>query len=385
MRQIDFEHGGIAQNILKAALPMLVAQVLNLLYNIVDRIYIARIPDIGTAALGAVGLCFPIIVIITAFSNLFGSGGAPLFAIARGSGDKARAGLILNLACTLLLCCAGVLMVIGLLFARPILVLFGASPEALQYALPYLMLYLLGTYPSMLTTGLNPFINAQGYATAGMLSVVIGAAANLVLDPVFIFVLGMGIRGAAAATVLSQLLSAAFVVYFLRCKSEYRRAAAALASAARQQALHRRYRQPWHSGLHHAADQQRGDDLLQQCAVRDRRRCVHLGHDDHFQRAPDGGNADLCHYRGLFSHYQLQLRRTPPPQGAARRRLHGPDGFGIHPYDLGGHSVGTALPHLHFQQRSHPAGGYHPRHEAVFFHLWFYAAANMWARQCSNR
>ena len=187
-----------------------------------DRIYIARIPDIGTAALGAVGLCFPIIVIITAFSNLFGSGGAPLFAIARGSGDKARAGLILNLACTLLLCCAGVLMVIGLLFARPILVLFGASPEALQYALPYLMLYLLGTYPSMLTTGLNPFINAQGYATAGMLSVVIGAAANLVLDPVFIFVLGMGIRGAAAATVLSQLLSAAFVVYFLRCKSEYR-------------------------------------------------------------------------------------------------------------------------------------------------------------------
>lgn len=222
MRQIDFEHGGIAQNILKAALPMLVAQVLNLLYNIVDRIYIARIPDIGTAALGAVGLCFPIIVIITAFSNLFGSGGAPLFAIARGSGDKARAGLILNLACTLLLCCAGVLMVIGLLFARPILVLFGASPEALQYALPYLMLYLLGTCPSMLTTGLNPFINAQGYATAGMLSVVIGAAANLVLDPVFIFVLGMGIRGAAAATVLSQLLSAAFVVYFLRCKSEYR-------------------------------------------------------------------------------------------------------------------------------------------------------------------
>lgn len=147
MRQIDFEHGGIAQNILKAALPMLVAQVLTLLYNIVDRIYIARIPDIGTAALGALGLCFPIIVIITAFSNLFGSGGAPLFAIARGSGDKARAGLILNLACTLLLCCAGVLMVIGLLFARPILVLFGASPEALQYALPYLMLYLLGTYP----------------------------------------------------------------------------------------------------------------------------------------------------------------------------------------------------------------------------------------------
>ena len=220
MRQIDFEHGGIAQNILKAALPMLVAQVLNLLYNIVDRIYIARIPDIGTAALGAVGLCFPIIVIITAFSNLFGSGGAPLFAIARGSGDKARAGLILNLACTLLLCCAGVLMVIGLLFARPILVLFGASPEALQYALPYLMLYLLGTYPSMLTTGLNPFINAQGYSTVGMLSVTIGAVANLLLDPLFIFVLGFGVQGAAIATVISQTLSAVFVLYFLTRKAE---------------------------------------------------------------------------------------------------------------------------------------------------------------------
>ena len=334
---------------------MLVAQVLNLLYNIVDRIYIARIPDIGTAALGAVGLCFPIIVIITAFSNLFGSGGAPLFAIARGSGDKARAGLILNLACTLLLCCAGVLMVIGLLFARPILVLFGASPEALQYALPYLMLYLLGTYPSMLTTGLNPFINAQGYATAGMLSVVIGAAANLVLDPVFIFVLGMGIRGAAAATVLSQLLSAAFVVYFLRCKSEYRVQPLPL----RQLPANRRCIGDIVSlgtaGFIMQLTNSVVTYLLQQCAVRDRRRCVHLGHDDHFQRAPDGGNADLCHYRGLFPHYQLQLRRTPPPQGAARRRL--PMALMALVYTLTIWAVilfGTALSHLHFQQAIPP-------------------------------
>lgn len=375
MRQIDFEHGGIAQNILKAALPMLVAQVLNLLYNIVDRIYIARIPDIGTAALGAVGLCFPIIVIITAFSNLFGSGGAPLFAIARGSGDKARAGLILNLACTLLLCCAGVLMVIGLLFARPILVLFGASPEALPYALPYLMLYLLGTYPSMLTTGLNPFINAQGYATAGMLSVVIGAAANLVLDPVFIFVLGMGIRGAAAATVLSQLLSAAFVVYFLRCKSEYRVQPLPL----RQLPANRRCIGDIVSLGTAGFIMQLTNSVVTIC-------CNNV-------LSVTGGDVYISVMtiissvrqmvetpiyaitEGSSPHYQLQLRRTPPPQGAARRRLHGPDGFGIHPYDLGGHSVGTALPHLHFQQRSHPAGGYYPRHEAVFFHLWFYAAA----------
>ena len=216
-----------------------------------------------------------------------------------------------------------------------------------------------------------------------MLSVVIGAAANLVLDPVFILCWAWHPRRGGCHGAFAAAFGGVCGV-FPALQVGIPRAAAALASAARQQALHRRYRQPWHSGLHHAADQQRGDDLLQQCAVRDRRRCVHLGHDDHFQRAPDGGNADLCHYRGLFPHYQLQLRRTPPPQGAARRRLHGPDGFGIHPYDLGGHSVGTALPHLHFQQRSHPAGGYHPRHELYFPPL-VLCCCNMWARQCSNR
>ena len=221
MKRIDFEHGTVTGNILGAALPMLVAQILSLLYNIVDRVYIARIPDVGTAALGAVGLCFPLIVIITAFSNLFGSGGAPLFSIERGKNNPQKAETIMNTSYSMVCACAVVLMVIGFLFARPLLMLFGASADAMVYAYPYMMLYLIGTLPSMIATGMNPFINAQGYATAGMLSVVIGAAANLVLDPVFIFVLGMGIRGAAAATVLSQLLSAAFVVYFLRCKSEY--------------------------------------------------------------------------------------------------------------------------------------------------------------------
>ena len=222
MKRIDFEHGTVTGNILGAALPMLVAQILSLLYNIVDRVYIARIPEVGTAALGAVGLCFPLIVIITAFSNLFGSGGAPLFSIERGKNDQKKAERIMNTSYSMVCVCAVILMVIGFLFARPLLSLFGASADAMVYAYPYMMIYLIGTLPSMVATGMNPFINAQGYATAGMLSVVIGAAANLVLDPVFIFVLGMGIRGAAAATVLSQLLSAAFVVYFLRCKSEYR-------------------------------------------------------------------------------------------------------------------------------------------------------------------
>ena len=222
MKRVDFENGTITSNILGASLPMLVAQILSLLYNIVDRIYIARIPHIGTAALGAVGLCFPVIVIITAFSNLFGSGGAPLFSIERGKNEPQEAKKIMNISFSMVCICAIVLMVIGFLFARPILVLFGASKDALIYAYPYLMLYLIGTLPSMIATGMNPFINAQGYSTIGMLSVAIGAVANLLLDPLFIFVLGFGVQGAAIATILSQTLSAAFVLFFLTRKSELR-------------------------------------------------------------------------------------------------------------------------------------------------------------------
>jgi len=181
LKQIDFENGKITDNILKAALPMLVAQILSLLYNIVDRIYIARIPDIGTTALGAVGLCFPIIVIITAFSNLFGSGGAPLFSIERGKGDHENAYQIMHTSFSMLTLCSILLMLTGLIFAKPILTLFGADRENFGYACPYLMIYLLGTFPSMVATGMNPFINAQGYATTGMISVVIGAVANLIL------------------------------------------------------------------------------------------------------------------------------------------------------------------------------------------------------------
>lgn len=199
---------------------MLVAQILSLLYNIVDRIYIARIPHIGTAALGAVGLCFPVIVIITAFSNLFGSGGAPLFSIERGKNEPQEAKKIMNISFSMVCICAIVLMVIGFLFARPILVLFGASKDALIYAYPYLMLYLIGTLPSMIATGMNPFINAQGYSTIGMFSVTIGAVTNLLLDPLFIFVFGLGVCGAAIATVISQTLSAAFVFFFLTKKAE---------------------------------------------------------------------------------------------------------------------------------------------------------------------
>ena len=220
MKRVDFENGTVTGNILEAALPMLVAQILNLLYNIVDRIYIARIPEVGTAALGAVGLCFPLIVIITAFANLFGNGGAPLFAIQRGQKDERKAVAIMNTSFTMVCASAIVLMVVGFLFARPILILFGASDNSLVYALPYMMIYLLGTLPSMVAVGMNPFINAQGYSLIGMCSVAVGAGANLLLDPLFIFGLGFGVRGAAIATVLSQCLSAIFVFYFLTKKSE---------------------------------------------------------------------------------------------------------------------------------------------------------------------
>ena len=220
MKRIDFENGTVTQNILGAALPMLVAQILNLLYNIVDRVYIARIPNVGTAALGAVGLCFPLIIIITAFANLFGSGGAPLFSIFRGQKDPQKATRIMNTSFSMVVSSGVVLMIIGLLFARPLLVLFGSSGSALTFALPYMMIYLIGTLPSMIAVGMNPFINAQGYSIIGMLSVTIGAIANLILDPLFIFGFGLGVEGAAVATVISQCLSAGFVLFFLTKKSE---------------------------------------------------------------------------------------------------------------------------------------------------------------------
>ena len=220
MKRIDFEHGTVTGNILGAALPMLIAQILNLLYNIVDRVYIARIPEVGTAALGAVGLCFPLIVIISAFANLFGTGGAPLFSIFRGKKEETKAVCVMNTSFSLVCVSAILLMMIGLVFAHPLLVLFGASDTSMIYAYPYMMIYLTGTLPSMIAIGMNPFINAQGYSLIGMLSVAIGALTNLILDPVFIFLFGLGVRGAAIATVLSQCLSAMFVLFFLMKKAE---------------------------------------------------------------------------------------------------------------------------------------------------------------------
>lgn len=218
MKSLDYEHGNITKTIIQSALPMLVAQVLNLLYNIVDRIYIGRIPEIGTVALGAVGLCFPVIIIITAFTNLYGSGGSPLFAIERGKKHDEKAKNIMNTAYWLLTVTSVVLMILIEIFARPILILFGATEQTLPYCLPYIHIYLLGTFFTMIATGMNPYINAQGFPSIGMVSVIIGAVANIILDPIFIFLFDMGVQGAAIATIISQAMSAFFVVHFLRSK-----------------------------------------------------------------------------------------------------------------------------------------------------------------------
>ena len=194
---------------------MLVAQLLNLLYSIVDRIYIGRIAGIGTLALGAVGLCFPVIILITGFTNLYGMGGSPLFAMELGRGNRENAAVYQNTAFRLHIVTGVLLMVLGELFCPSILRIFGATEIELQYALPYLRIYLLGTVFSMVSTGMNPFMNAQGYSTLGMVTVIIGAVSNLALDPLFIFGLSMGVSGAAIATVISQGLSMAFVLWFL--------------------------------------------------------------------------------------------------------------------------------------------------------------------------
>lgn len=219
-KQIDFSGGQIRHNIIAAASPMLVAQILNLLYNIIDRIYIGKIPGEGPIALAGLGLCFPIITMVAAFSNLFGVGGAPLCSIAMGRQDNDEAKKIMAGAYFMLLCTGILLTIVGIVFHRPLLYLFGASDETYPYAAGYIVIYLLGTIFVMTSLGLNPYINSQGYAKIGMMTVLLGAVSNIVLDPIFIFVLHLGVKGAAVATVISQFLSAAWVLRFLTKTAE---------------------------------------------------------------------------------------------------------------------------------------------------------------------
>ena len=214
----DFTQGRVGERILRLALPMMLAQLVNLLYSVVDRIYLGRLPGDGALALAGVGLVFPIITIITAFTNLCGTGGVPLFSIARGAGDDERAASIQGNCLSLLLLLAAGITAAGLLFKEPILRLIGASPATFVFADEYLTVYLCGTVFSMCGLGMNGFIGAQGFGTRGMMTVLLGAALNLVLDPLLIFTFGMGVRGAALATVMAQACSALWALAFLSGK-----------------------------------------------------------------------------------------------------------------------------------------------------------------------
>ena len=213
--QNDFGTGSVKRLVLSQALPLTIAQTVQLLYNIVDRIYIGHLEGVGDLALTGLGITFPVIVIIAAFTNLYGSGGATLFSIARGRGDEDEAESIIGTVFTLLVGTAALLFVFCYTLRRPILFLFGASEQSVVYADQYLSIYLLGTAFSMLTTGLNGYINAQGFPRIGMLTTILGAVINVILDPIFIFALDMGVRGAATATVISQAISAVWVLRFL--------------------------------------------------------------------------------------------------------------------------------------------------------------------------
>ncbi len=214
----DFSQGKVWKNIIFQAIPLTLAQLVQLLYNVVDRIYIGHLPGTDNMALTGVGLTFPIITLVAAFTNLFGTGGTPLFSMARGRGDEDGAEKIMGNVFALLLGSSVLIFIFSFLLRKPILYLFGASDDSYVYADQYLQIYLFGTAFSMLSTGLNGFINAQGFPGIGMMTTVIGAVLNLILDPVFIFVLDMGVRGAALATVLSQMVSAIWVLRFLRGK-----------------------------------------------------------------------------------------------------------------------------------------------------------------------
>ena len=213
--KIDFSSGPVWKCIVAQAIPLTIAQLVHLMYNVVDRVYLGHMGDGNSLALTGVGLTFPIVSLIMAFTALFGTGGVPLFSIARGAGDEERAGKILGNSFVLLMGSSFILTAIGYLFAKPILFAFGAGEESFVYAKEYLNIYLIGTVFSMLSTGLNGYINAQGFPKIGMLSVTIGAICNIILDPIFIFGLHMGVAGAALATVISQTVSALWVLRFL--------------------------------------------------------------------------------------------------------------------------------------------------------------------------
>ena len=210
----DLGQGSVGKLLLRLALPTITAQLVNALYNMVDRIYIGHIPVVGRTALTGVGVCMSLIMIISAFAALTAMGGATRASIFLGRGDRAGAEKILGNCVTGAVSAGLILTVVFLIFSRPLLMAFGASEETIGYAVQYMKIYALGTVFVELALGLNAFITAQGFASVAMVSVLIGAVANMILDAVLILGLGMGVAGAALATIISQGLSALGVVRF---------------------------------------------------------------------------------------------------------------------------------------------------------------------------
>ena len=220
---LDLGRDPVGKLILKLAVPAVVAQIINLLYNLVDRMYVGGMEGVGTDALAGLGVVFPITLIVSAFSSLVGMGGAPLASIFLGENRREEAGKVFNAGAVMLACFGILLTVIVLTLGDPLIRLFGAPDSSFRYASDYLFLYGIGTIFVMFSLGLNPFITAQGYSVTSMLTVTIGAMLNIALDPLFIYVFDMGVRGAALATVLSQGVSAVWVVaFFFRKKTAFR-------------------------------------------------------------------------------------------------------------------------------------------------------------------
>ena len=217
-RKGDFSKGKVSGNILRLGLPMMLAELVHVLYNIVDRMYIGHMPRGGTIALTGLGICFPLITLIGAFANLCSTGGATLATIARGEGKDEKAERYMGTAFTVLLLIGAFLSVTLYLTAPLTLRLLGGDGETLPAAIGYFRIYVLGTVPVLVSLGMNPFINAQGFPRIGMMTVIIGAAMNIVLDPLLIYTAGMGVEGAALATVISQTASALWVLAFLRSR-----------------------------------------------------------------------------------------------------------------------------------------------------------------------
>ena len=320
----------IGKLMLSLALPAVAAQFINMLYNIVDRIYIGNIPGTGALALTGVGVTFPIILLVSAFAAFAGMGGAPLASIQLGAGNREGAEKILGNCFSMLLVLSVTLTVIFSIFKTPLLYMFGASDAIIGYAEDYISIYLAGTIFVQLALGLNTFISAQGHATVAMLSVLIGAVINIVLDPVFIFVFGMGVSGAALATILSQAVSAAWVLRFLfSAKSGIRirrgnmkfekRVVGKVIGLGIAPFIMQKHREPCE---YHA----------ERRAAALRRRPVRGQHDHYAERDADARHAHPGHHTGRATHYELQLRRQelqpraqnfqPAAQGnAARYRL----------------------------------------------------------------